>query len=355
MTKTNLHKLQARAKLLGLAGTGTEAQLRRRIDNYWNRRAKKRKPQKRRKRPETKRRRRPLTFEEELRKKRRLTPLETKQNLQALIGASFSPTKGGLKHKVISINMNNRKYPVISVNENGTRYKWSVQQMKRYLPSSYFQTRGAKERKNKERRIISAAQHPLSQRIGSKAAWKTIKPTDKNELREILSYCGPQCFADVDHTVPICPKCDGMQCYCHPECTALLTAYQKGYDKDTMVRYGKMLRCGWVPAYDTELPIMAAKNKKESNPRKRALADLAAAVPNLIGIQIITTNMAALFTKTGTSWVLQTIAMSGKSNIADNLNDDDVKKVIQNIPYKGVRKIQTTTEKGKTHILYERL
>jgi len=353
MAKTNLHKLQARAKLLGLPATGTEAQLRRRIDNYWKRQA-----GKHRKRPQTQGQKRPQT------KRRKKKPVD----LQALIGKSFTAKAGGLKHKIIYIKKNNPTYPIVTVNENGTQYKWSVAQIKGFLPATTFKKRSAAKKKRKRERVISAAQHPLSRKVGSRQAWKTIKPTQKDELREIFSYCGPQCFADVNHTVPICPKCDGMQCYCHPECTALFNAYKKGYDKDTMVRYGKMLQCGWVPAYDTGLPALpalpalpvaaAAKKKGENSPRKRALKDLVRTVPRLMGIQIITKSMAALFTKTGTGtrgWVLQTIETSGKSKIADNLSNDEVKKVIDGIPYKNVKKIQSTSGKGKTHILYERL
>jgi hypothetical protein len=200
--------------------------------------------------------------------------------------------------------------------------------------------------------------------------WDKLKPRAENQLQEIFSHCGPQCFADANHRIPICPKCDHMQCYCHPECGALLYAYKKGYDQDTMLRYAKMMGCGWVPSYDTGLPIASMAvgaaptpskkkgSRKGKSHRERVLKRLVSKVPDLLGFQIIASDMAALFTKTGiggAGWVLETMEASGKSNIADNLTDAQVQKFVQDVPYKAVQKVQITTKDGKTVILYESL
>jgi hypothetical protein len=68
---------------------------------------------------------------------------------------------------------------------------------------------------------------------------------DKEENRVLLAYCGSQCFADKEHKIPICPKCDEKQCYCKPECGALRDAFIKGHNKNKMMSYARALDCGW--------------------------------------------------------------------------------------------------------------
>lgn len=68
----------------------------------------------------------------------------------------------------------------------------------------------------------------------------------RNEDRDaLLAYCGPQCFADRESKVPICPPCDEERCYCKPECGLLRKAYIQGHDKELMKEYADILHCGW--------------------------------------------------------------------------------------------------------------
>ena len=328
---------------MGLKHTGTREQIRRRIN------AKKRRARDKR-RPRTKRR---AHAKRRAHTKRRAHAQKRWTNLETLVGKTFRSKKGGVLHKIVRIKRSNPAYPIISINENGIRYKWSVKDVEKFLGRP---TGITKKKKYKAQRKLSVGRHPLSQEIGAAAAWNIIKPTKFQERDEILSICGPQCFADADATFPICPRCDKMQCYCYPECGALKNAYELGLDSDTMIRYAQMMRCGWVPYHDNSLPpITTKKKKKDSGSRAKRLIELARHVPLLMGIQLDSVTMVALFTRTGDMWVLQTIDKDGYTQIDHDLTSAEVEEIVEAIPHKNIVKIQVTKLNGQTQIWYQKL
>lgn len=185
--------------------------------------------------------------------------------------------------------------------------------------------------------------HPLARKVGDDAAWRKLKPDNQRERDEILAFCGPQCFADAGLTFPICPECDKMQCYCHPECGALEKAYKRGLDPDTMLRYGQMMNCGWVPPiYDVGMPALAPPKKD----MKKEIKKLADNIESISDIVIETPNMVALFSRTNDVWVIETVMANGKTDVSDALDDDETAGFIRSIPHQNVLKVQATYQEG---------
>lgn len=104
--------------------------------------------------------------------------------------------------------------------------------VKRYAPANRRYSLSP-ERRHNGRRHSSGNYRPVD-----------IKTEKRNEL---LNTCGPQCFADDNLTVPICPLCDSHRCVCRPDCFDLKNAYEKGYKRDKMLYYAKQLKCTWLP------------------------------------------------------------------------------------------------------------
>ncbi len=83
----------------------------------------------------------------------------------------------------------------------------------------------------------------------------SFRPTNRSPSFSSSSpkRCGPQCFADKEQKVPICPRCDSHRCHCYPDCDLMENAYKRGYNKLTLKKYAKHLNCKWIKK-NIELP-----------------------------------------------------------------------------------------------------
>lgn len=64
--------------------------------------------------------------------------------------------------------------------------------------------------------------------------------------KELLSHCGPRCFADDKHKYAICPYCTEKSCSCYPKCEGLQAAFNRGINPDLMEYYAEALKCNWL-------------------------------------------------------------------------------------------------------------
>lgn len=57
--------------------------------------------------------------------------------------------------------------------------------------------------------------------------WSSKKPHTKKDRNDLIQTCGKECFLDSGmsntNDYAICPKCSKKQCYCYPDCDALLS------------------------------------------------------------------------------------------------------------------------------------
>jgi hypothetical protein len=60
----------------------------------------------------------------------------------------------------------------------------------------------------------------------SERAWMKRKPRSQKDLQDLYNTCGIQCFLDGGITgtseFVVCRKCGKKECYCYPDCDALL-------------------------------------------------------------------------------------------------------------------------------------
>lgn len=268
-----------------------------------------------------------------------------------------------------------RRAKLLGLNATGTEKELQRRIDAHYKQSPKRRRRKTTPRKRGRRRKVSPKkrkgrkqtpkkpQRKLSYGPHAPGPWKGMRPNTMQERDEILSYCGPQCFADARLTFPICPKCDATQCYCQPDCGALKAAYDRGHDQDTMLRYGRMLNCGWVPpVYDVgglpalapapKLPLMAPAAREPT--KKQRLMEVADRIKKLSDVHIFSKHMVALFSRTKDVWVIETITKDGKREIStEPLTDGDVALYIRSIPYKDLTKLETIDLKGKRLVLFK--